>query len=96
MKKHPLAEMSSLGTTSAGALVDVGIESPESLRNHGPVLAFKLLRSQFGKRVTISWIYALECAVRDLPWQNLDIERKIELKEQATNIIAELESNGSK
>ena len=89
-----LSHLPSLGTTSAAALMEVGIADPESLRKHGSIEAFKLLRAQFGKRVTINWIYALDCAVRDIPWQLLEDTRKQELRAEAKTIIAELGNPG--
>ncbi len=86
-----VADLPSLGKTSAAALADVGIDTPEALRQYGTLEAFQRLRAQFGKRITINWIYALDCAIRDLPWQLLEQERKQTLREEAKKIIAELE-----
>jgi DNA transformation protein len=87
----PLSELRSLGPTSAAALSDVGIHDRATLQRHGVRGAFALLRAQFGKRITVNWMYALECALRDIPWQLLETTRKAELKADAKRVIAELD-----
>ncbi|NKC00316.1 MAG: competence protein TfoX [Pseudomonadales bacterium] len=90
--KHlPLSHLPSLGATSAQLLAEVGIEDVHSLQEHGAVGSFTALRMQFGKRITVNWIYALECAVLGIHWRVLSSERKAELRSIAHQIIADLD-----
>ena len=88
----PLSELPSLGATSAALLAEVGIENFSVLSNHGPVGSFTVLRMRFGKRITVNWIYALECALRGIDWRLLESDRKDELRAAARKIIAELDT----
>ena len=87
----PLSDLPSLGVTSAKLLAEVGIEDVLSLREHGAVGSFTALRMQFGKRITINWIYALECALLGIDWRLLSDERKAELRSSARQVIEELD-----
>jgi hypothetical protein len=88
-----LADLPSLGATSAALLTEVGIVNADSLRRHGAKDAFMVLRMRFGKRITINWIYALECAIQGIHWKSLSDERRAELKAAAKQVIADLEKN---
>jgi DNA transformation protein len=83
--------MSSLGKTSAELLVDVGIATPDMLREVGAVEAWRRLRFAHGKRVTVTWIYALDIAVRGIPWRELSEARARKLSAAARVIMAEIE-----
>jgi DNA transformation protein len=85
--------MPSLGKASAELLVDVGIVNPAMLRDVGAVEAWRRLRFAHGKRVTITWIYALEIAIRGISWDGLSARVADRLRSQAEAIIAELEGS---
>ena len=89
-----LRAMPSLGKASAELLVDVGIITPEMLRKVGAEEAWRRLRFAHGKRVTITWIYALDIAIRGIPWKELSEARARKLRAAAEAIIAELEPAG--
>lgn len=84
-----LAALPSLGDASAQALVEIGIDSAEALRAQGPVTTFVALRQHFGRRITFSWLYALECACTGMPWKLLDDERKKALRRFADRLLSE-------
>ncbi len=87
-----LSDLPSLGATSAELLSQVGILDAESLRELGSIECFTVLRTRFGKRITVNWIYALECAIRDMNWRLLHPERKAELRAAARQVIADIDS----
>lgn len=87
-----LAELPSLGQTSAAALVAVGIDSVEALRMHGAIASYRALRARFGKRITGNWIYALECAIQGIDWRLLPRQRKDELRAAAQCVARELDA----
>ncbi len=86
-----LRALPSLGKASAELLVDVGIVTPDMLRKIGAEGAWRRLRFAYGKRVTITWIYALDIAIRGIPWKELSEARARKLRSAAEVIIAELE-----
>jgi DNA transformation protein and related proteins len=87
-----LAAMPSLGKASAELLADVGITTPAMLRKVGAEEAWRRLRFAHGKRVTITWIYALDIAIRGIRWQALSEARARRLKAAAERIRAEIEA----
>ena len=64
------------------------------LRKIGPEEAWRRLRFAHGKRVTTTWIYALDTAIRGIPWKALSEARARKLRAAAEAIIAELEPAG--
>lgn len=86
-----LAALPSLGITSAQMLTDVGIGDEATLRATGPEACFRSLRFHFGRRVSINFIYALECAIRGIGWKMLKSARKAALREAARRIVLDLE-----
>ena len=86
-----MAELPSLGETSACLLKEVGIEDYPTLVHHGAIGAFTVLRLRFGKRITVNWVYALECAIRMIDWRMLGADTKETLRTEARKVIHELE-----
>lgn len=78
-----LAALPSLGKTSARLLIETGVADVETLRRLGPIDSYRRLRFIHGKRVTLNFVYAIECAIRGLDWRLLSHERKEELKAEA-------------
>jgi len=86
-----LAALPSLGPASARMLVEAGVPNVQTLRRLGAINCYRRLRFHHGKRVTINFVYALECACRGLDWRLLEAERKAELKCKAKAVAEELE-----
>ena len=91
-----LQAMPSLGKASAELLVDVGITTPEMLRGMGAVEAWRRLRFAHGKRVTVTWIYALEIAIQGITWKALSEARAARLAAAAKAIMMGIEPPASK
>lgn len=90
-----LRAMPSLGKASAELLVDVGITTPAMLRKVGAIEAWRRLRFVHGKRVTVTWIYALDIAVQGIPWKELSEARASKLAAAAHAIMAEIDLPGA-
>jgi DNA transformation protein len=90
-----LRAMPSLGKASAELLVDVGITTPAMLREVGSVEAWRRLRFAHGKRVTVTWIYALEVAIQGMPWKELGEARAARLARAAKAIMAGIDPPAS-
>jgi TfoX/Sxy family transcriptional regulator of competence genes len=88
--------MPSLGKASAELLVDVGITTPEMLRQVAAVEAWRRLRFAHGKRVTVTWIYALDIAIQEIPWKELSESRASRLAAAAKAIMAGIDPPAAK
>jgi hypothetical protein len=86
-----LAALPSLGLTSAQMLIDAGVQNVAMLRKMAPEACFRALRFRFGRRVSINFIYAIECAVRGIGWKTLEPARKAALRDAASDIVLALE-----
>ena len=76
-----LEDLPNLGATSAGWLRDVGIETYDDLERLGSVGAFLLVDgSRAG--VSLNLLYALEGALRDVPWDRLPSEVRTDLRRE--------------
>lgn len=73
-------------------LIEAGIPDVKTLRRLGAIACYRRLRFHFGKRVTLNFAYALECAIRGIDWRLLEPERKAEIKTQALAVARELEA----
>lgn len=83
-----LRAMPSLGKASTELLLEVGIATPGKLKQVGAVEAWRRLRFAHGKRVTVTWIYALEIAIQGIPWRELSEARARRLAAAAKAIMA--------
>ena len=88
--ERALAALPSLGPVSARMLVEAGVVDVPTLRRLGSVEAYRRLRFHFGRRATLNFAFALECAVRNLDWRHLEPRRKEELRRAAGQIDASL------
>lgn len=80
MPAEPLVSLKNLGSTSAAMLREVGIETPEALREAGAVLAYKILRHRYPTHVNLLFLYALEGALTDRHWNSFSPQEKARLK----------------
>lgn len=79
-----LADLPSLGPTSAAMLEEVGIETPEALREAGAVFAYKILRFRFGPtRVNPLFLFSLHAALTGRHWSQVSAEEKARLRADA-------------
>lgn len=83
-----LLALPGLGRVMRDRLVEIGIATPARLRKVGAVEAWRRLRFAHGRRVTITWIYALDVAIRGIAWKDLTAERAARLRKEAETIIA--------
>ncbi|MDX1420210.1 MAG: TfoX/Sxy family DNA transformation protein [Rubricoccaceae bacterium] len=82
--KEPLTGLKNLGPQSAAMLREVGIETPEGLREAGAVMAYKLLQYRFGRvRVNALFLFALEGALTDRHWNSFTAAERACLRAEA-------------
>jgi len=66
-----LAELPNIGPKTAERLRRVGIGTPAELRRIGAVEAFDRVEQAFPESTTLVLLYALEGALRNVPWTAL-------------------------
>lgn len=83
-----LIELRNLGPSSVNMLKAIDIHTPEELRAIGSVQAYRRIRHR-GMQVSHSLLYAIEGALLDIPWQDLDPAIKVQLVQMADRIDRE-------
>lgn len=81
-------QIRNLGPVSQQWLDDVGIHTVEDLRRVGSVSAYAVVR-RHERRASLNLLWALEAALRDIDWRELNPGDKEVLKTK----LAELEAN---
>nr|WP_223216636.1 TfoX/Sxy family DNA transformation protein [Rhizobium mesosinicum] len=81
--------MRNLGPATARMLAEIDIISDEDLRNLGAVEAYHRLKFRFGRHVTILALYAMEAALRDCDWRDLNPDAKVFLRRQVGVVESE-------
>jgi DNA transformation protein len=77
-----LLNLKNLGNTSVNWLNAVGIQSREDLERLGPVTAYNHIR-QRGIKVSKVLLYAMQAALLDIHWSELDPAMKSRLVQEA-------------
>jgi DNA transformation protein and related proteins len=76
----PLSELPNIGKELENRLSKVGINSSGELKNMGSCRAFQLLHA-VDPSTCINTLMALEGAIQNIRWHNLEQAKKQELKE---------------
>ena len=85
MAVQDLARLPGLGPTSAGWLVEVGVESMADIDRLGSVAIYRRLRLA-REGITPNMLYALESLVLGCHWRDLPAERKAALRVEVAEI----------
>lgn len=72
-------KLKNLGPVSLRWLEEIGVNSLADLERMGPVEAFCRVKAM-GHRPSLNFLYALEGAVRDMDWRELEEGAKAELR----------------
>ena len=83
-----LLQLRNLGNTTVNWLRAVGIRSQLELAEIGPVEAYNRIRDR-GFRVSRVLLYALQAALLDVHWTQLEQERKQQLVREADARLAD-------
>lgn len=79
----PPSSLKNLGRSSDVLLGEIGIGTVADLRALGAMEAWERLRFAHGKRITVTFLYALEGALCDCDWRVLPTEHLQTLKAEA-------------
>ena len=67
-----IRDMRNLGPATERMLAEVDICSPEDLRQLGAVAAYRRLKFRFGRGVSLNALHAMEGALTDRDWRQID------------------------
>jgi DNA transformation protein len=76
-----LTEFPNLGPASARMLAAAGIDTPEQLRELGPVLAFLAVR-QAGQKPSMNLLWAIAAGLKNRHWSELSQRERQHLQQQ--------------
>jgi DNA transformation protein len=79
-QKNELRNLPNIGKTLAEKLKLVGIKNADELKKNGTENTFIKLKT-VDNNACINMLYAIEGAIQDMRWHDLDESRKAELKE---------------
>jgi len=74
--------MKNMGPKSSEWLASVGIHSLEDVAELGVVESYRRVKTAYPEKVSLNLLYGLQAALLDLPWNELPLDIKNELKRQ--------------
>lgn len=74
--------MKNMGPKSSEWLASVGVHSLDDVAELGVVEAYRRVKAAYPEKVSLNMLYGLQAALLDIPWNELPIEIKNELKRQ--------------
>ena len=80
---EPVDRLPNLGPASVCMLRDVGIRTVGDLRAVGAADAYRRVKFQDPKRVSLNALYALNAALIGLPWRGITPQMKVEWRKAA-------------
>ena len=74
--------MKNIGPKSSEWLVSIGIHTLEDVAQLGVVETYLRVKAVYPEKVSLNMLYGLQAALLDIPWNELPLEIKDELKKQ--------------
>jgi DNA transformation protein len=74
--------MKNMGPKSSAWLAAVGIHSLDDVARLGVVETYKRVKAAYPDKVTLNMLWGLQAALLDLPWNELPLDIKDELRKQ--------------
>ena len=74
--------MKNIGPKSSEWLASVGIHSLDDVAQVGVVEAYKRVKEAYPEKVTLNMLWGLQAALLDLPWNQLPLDIKEDLRKQ--------------
>jgi DNA transformation protein and related proteins len=75
-----IADLPNLGPYMERHLREIGVTNEDELRQLGAVDAYRRLKFQFGRAITLNALWALDAALAGMDWRHLGEARKAELR----------------
>ncbi|MBV6402802.1 MAG: hypothetical protein CNIPEHKO_03116 [Anaerolineales bacterium] len=74
--------MKNLGPKSSEWLASVGVHSLDDVARLGVVETYKRVKAAYPEKVTLNMLWGLQAALLDIPWNELPLDIKEELRRQ--------------
>jgi DNA transformation protein and related proteins len=74
--------MKNMGPKSREWLASVGVHSLDDVARVGVVETYQRVKAAYPEKVSLNLLYGLQAALLDLPWNELPLDIKQELKRQ--------------
>jgi hypothetical protein len=78
--------MKNMGPKSSEWLASVGIHTLEEVAELGVVETYGRVKAAYPEKVSLNFLYGLQAALLDLPWTELPLDIKNELKRQVDEL----------
>ncbi len=79
-KRTRLAAMKNIGAKSAGWMIEVGVDTPEKLRDIGAIETYRRMKAAYPRQISLCALWALQGALLNTPYMHLPKELKEQLK----------------
>lgn len=77
-----IEDLPNLGPYMARRLADIGVTNADELRALGALAAYRRLKFQFGREMTLNALWAMEAALLGMDWRHLSNAQKEALRAQ--------------
>lgn len=84
-KRAKLAALKNIGEKSAGWMIEVGVDTPEKLRDIGAIETYRRMKAAYPRQISLCALWALQGALLDTPYMHLPKELKDQLKAAVTS-----------
>ena len=74
--------MKNMGPKSREWLASVGVHSLDDVARVGVVETYQRVKAAYPEKVSLNLLYGIQAALLDLPWNELPLDIKQELKRQ--------------
>ena len=74
--------MKNLGPKSSEWLASIGVYTLEDVARLGVVETYKRVKAVYPDRVTLNMLYGLQAALLDIPWNQLPLDIKEQLRKE--------------
>ena len=78
--------MKNIGPKSSGWLASIGLYTLDDVAELGAVATYRRVKVTYPEKVSLNLLYGLQTALLDLPWNELPLDIKTELKSQVENL----------
>jgi DNA transformation protein len=75
--------MKNMGPKSSQWLASVGIYSLDDVAGLGVVETYRRVKAAYPEKVTLNMLYGLQAALLDIPWNELPVDIKAQLRQEA-------------
>jgi DNA transformation protein len=78
--------MKNIGPKSSKWLASVGIHTLDEVAELGVVETYRRVKAAYPEKVSLNMLYGLQAALLELPWTELPLDIKNELKRQVEEL----------